>query len=217
MPLDSLQPVPRRATASIIAETIRDRILDGSFEPGLQLTESQLAERLGVSRGPVREAFQRLVQEGLLDAAPHRGVFVTTLDVEDAADIALARMTIERTAAERVALRADSDTLAELGGLVEEMEAAAAGGDWRDIADLDLAFHERLVAGAGSSRLGRMYATLLAETRLCLRTLPARHPDPAEVVGEHQVLLRALAAGDAQAAADAVGAHLGASDPELSA
>lgn len=216
MPLDNLEPVPRRATATIIAETIRERILDGSFEPGMQLTETQLADRLGVSRGPVREAFQRLVQEGLLDAAPHRGVFVTTVDVEDAADIALARMTIERAAAERVARLAEPDTLAELAALVEEMEGAAAGGDWRDVADIDLAFHERLVAGAGSPRLGRMYATLLAETRLCLRTLPARHPDPAEVVAEHRSLLAALAAGDTDAAADAVVAHLGAADPELS-
>lgn len=213
MPFSDLEPVDRRATPTIIAEAIRERIIDGSFEPGMQLTEAQLAERLGVSRGPVREAFQRLVQEGLLDAEPHRGVFVTTLDAADAEDLAVARSAIERAAAERVARHADPTTLEALRTLVDAMAAAAGGGSWADVADADLRFHEALVEGAGSARLSRMYATLLAETRLCLRSLPTQHPDPHEVVAEHRTLLAALAAGDAVGAAAGVDAHL-ASDPE---
>lgn len=210
MPLSDLEPVARRPTATIIAETIRERIMDGSFEPGMQLTEVQLAERLAVSRGPVREAFQRLVQEGLLRAEPHRGVFVTSLDAADAADVALARTAIERAAAERVALRGDPATLDALRALVDEMDAAAVGGDWADVANIDLRFHEALVEGSGSPRLVRMYATLLAETRLCLRALPVEHRDPNEVVAEHRALLAALAAGDGTAAALSVDAHLAA-------
>lgn len=217
MPLEDLQPVPRRATPTIIAETIRERIMDGSFEPGLQLTESQLAERLGVSRGPVREAFQRLLQEGLLEAAPHRGVFVTTLDLDDAADIAWARVTIERAAAERIVRLADPTTFGALQAVVDEMDAAAATGQWSDVADIDLRFHETLVAGAGSPRLSRMYATLLVETRLCLQTLPAQHLDPADVVAEHRGLLAALAEGDVATAAASIEAHLAPADSELTA
>jgi DNA-binding GntR family transcriptional regulator len=209
MPFSNLEPVDRRATSTIIADTIRARIADGSFEPGMQLTEAQLAERLGVSRGPVREAFQRLVQEGLLDAEHHRGVFVATLDADDATDVALARLAIERTAAERVAARADSVTLATLHDLVDEMAAAADSGTWTDVADADLRFHEALVDGAQSPRLSRMYATLVVETHLCLRLLlPAAHPDPGEVVAEHRTLLAALAAGDAAVAGSCVARHL---------
>lgn len=208
MPFTNLEPVDRRATATIIAETIRDRIIDGSFEPGMQLTEAQLAERLGVSRGPVREAFQRLVQEGLLVAEPHRGVFVTTLDADDAADVRLARSAIERAAAARVAEDADPVALAALGALVAEMADAAESGEWADVADADLRFHEALVTSAQSPRLSRMYATLLAETRLCLRSLPSQHPDPREVVTEHRALLAALTAADAAAAEASVEAHL---------
>ena len=87
------------------------------------------------------------------------------------------------------------------------MAAAAADGRWADLAELDLRFHEALVAGAGSPRLSRMYATLLAETRLCLRALPEQHPDPADVVAEHRALLAALATGDASAAAAGLTAH----------
>lgn len=208
MPFTDLEPVARRPTATIIAESIRERIMDGSFEPGMQLTESQLAEALGVSRGPVREAFQRLAQEGLLRAEPHRGVFVAELGPDDALDVAVARLAIERAAAERVASSGDAAVLDGLRRLVEEMAVAAAEGRWSDVAETDLRFHEQLVAGARSERLTRMYATLLAETRLCLRALPVEHPDPVDVVGEHQALLDALTTGDGVAAVASVSAHL---------
>lgn len=208
MPFTDLEPVDRRATATIIAETIRERIMDGSFEPGVQLTEVQLAGRLGVSRGPVREAFQRLVQEGLLTAEPHRGVFVTSLDAEDASDVALARSTVERAAAALVARAGDPDVLARLTAIVDEMGAAAEGGGWAGLAEADLRFHEALVDGAGSPRLTRMYATLLAETRLCLRAVPGEDPEPGQVLAEHRSMLDALRSGDAQEAAALVGDHV---------
>ena len=207
MSFASLEPVDRRATASIIADTVRDRIMDGTFAPDMQLTETQLAEALGVSRGPVREAFQRLVQEGLLRAEPHRGVFVTRLDADAATDVLLARRAVETTAAAEVAARGDAEVLGRLRALVEEMEAAASQG-WAAVADVDLRFHEALVAGAGSPRLIRMYATLLVETRLCLRSLPFHHPEPQAVVAEHNTLLAALEVGDAATAAATVQAHL---------
>ena len=208
MSYDDLEPVDRRATATIIAALIRDRIMDGTFESGRQLTEAQLADRLGVSRGPVREAFQRLVQEGLLEAQPHRGVFVATLDEGDAADVLVARTAIERAAAVRVALNRDPEVLDGLGALLDAMAAAAERSGWADVAAVDLQFHEALVAGAGSPRLSRMYATLLAETLLCLRTLPLEHPEARDVVAEHRALLGALGRGDADAAAAAVESHL---------
>lgn len=213
MSFASLEPVDRRATATIIAESIRERIMDGTFTQDMQLTETQLAEALGVSRGPVREAFQRLVQEGLLRAEPHRGVFVTRLGAADAADVRLARRAIETTAAAQVAMRGDADVLGRLRALVGEMDAAASRG-WAAVADVDLRFHEALVAGAGSPRLVRMYATLLVETRLCLRSLPADHPDPQAVVAEHTALLDALDAGAATTATAMVEAHLATRDGE---
>lgn len=155
----------------------------------------------------MREAFQRLVQEGLLRAEPHRGVFVTRLEAADAADVTLARRAVETTAAAQVAVRADAEVLDGLRSLVAEMERAATRG-WAAVADVDLRFHEALVAGAGSPRLTRMYATLVVETRLLLRSLPARHRDPHEVVAEHKALLAAIEAGDAAAAAASVESHL---------
>ena len=72
----SLSAIDSRPTAVVIADQLRERIIDGSFGPGDQINEAQVANQLNVSRGPVREALKRLVQEGLLIGHPNRGVFV---------------------------------------------------------------------------------------------------------------------------------------------
>lgn len=204
----ALRPLDRPSTAGVIADSIRERIMDGAFAPGEQLTEAQLADQLEVSRGPVREAFQRLVQEGLLTAVPHRGVFVTTIEPDEVADVYLARSVVEREAARLVVRRGDPRVVAALRSLVDEMATSAVDGSWGDIAETDLRFHATLVAEAGSARLDRMYRTLLAETRLCLRGLRHVHPDPAEVVAEHQALVDAIADGDEAGAVRCVEQHL---------
>lgn len=203
-----LQPLERRPTATVIAEAIRERIIDGSFPGGTQLTEMQLARQLDVSRGPVREALQRLIQEGLLVSEPHRGVFVVLLDADDMADVHLARAAVEREAARQIVRRGDRAAVQRLAALVSEMAAAAKTGTWAGVADADLRFHEALVAAAGSPRLRRMYATLLAETRLCLSQMPRTEPSPRTVVAEHRALLKALRAGDEAEVVARVGEHL---------
>lgn len=100
--LDDMVPPALRGTSSVIAEQLRDRILDGSFAPGEQISEVQLAARLKMSRGPVREAVQRLAQEGLLVSHRNRGVFVVDLGVDDIEDIYRGRLAVEQEAARTV-------------------------------------------------------------------------------------------------------------------
>lgn len=214
-------PIDRRPTSDVIADELRRRIVEGDLAPGTQLGEVALAERLEVSRGPVREALQRLVQEGLAMAERHRGVFVATLDEHDAADVYVARAAVERSAALALLRRGDAAAVDHLADLVEQMravagrradgsEAAATGPptSWRRLADLDLAFHEALVDAAGSRRLTRMYGTLVAETRMVLAGLEQAHPDGATVVAEHERLVEALRRGDEAEVLAAVDDHL---------
>lgn len=215
-------PIDRRPTSDVIADELRRRIVEGDLAPGTQLGEVALAERLEVSRGPVREALQRLVQEGLAVAERHRGVFVATLDEDDAADVYVARAAVERSAALVLLRRGDAAAVDHLAGLVEQMRAVAGprtdGGastattgpptSWRRLADLDLAFHEALVDAAGSRRLTRMYGTLVAETRMVLAGLEQAYPDGATVVAEHERLVEALRRGDEEAVLVAVDDHL---------
>lgn len=193
---DSLEPVERETTPSIIADRIREAIIDGAFPPAMQLSEVGLAERLGVSRGPVREAMQRLIQEGLLRNERHRGVFVIELGPDDVDDIYRARGAIERTAVALLLERSDEVAFAALETQLAAMERAAQTGKWSALADLDLRFHESLVAATGSKRLVRMFRTLLAETRMCVMGLEAGYPVWADLVNEHRAIVEAMRRGD---------------------
>jgi DNA-binding GntR family transcriptional regulator len=191
-----LQPVSRQSTAAIIADRLRDAITRGVFPPGAQLGEVDLAGQLGVSRGPLREAMQRLVQEGLLRAERHRGLFVIELGIEDVRDIYTARLAVEQAAA-RMILQGDRQAaVVALTGAQQAIVAAAAADDPVRLADTDHDFHITLVRLSGSLRLQRMAQTLLAETRMCLIALQANGPEPAQLVAEHQALLDAVEDGE---------------------
>ena len=208
VPFNGLEPVDRRPTAGIIADKIRARIRDGTFTAGTQLGEVRLAESLGVSRGPVREALQRLVQEGLLESRPHRGVFVRTLDPEEIADVYLARSAIEGEAVRRLAAHTEPADLEPLDTLLEQMGEAARSQSWDDVAELDLEFHLALVATSGSRRLLRMYDTLIVETSMCLRALEPSYSIQEDLVAEHRELYEAVVDGDPERAAALVDQHL---------
>lgn len=206
---EGLEPVALESAASVIADQIRRRIMDGSFAPGTQLGEVQLSERLRTSRGPVREAMQRLIQEGLLRAERHRGVFVVELDDEDIGDIYLARCAIEGTALTLLAQRpADDEVFDRIERLVDEMEAAAERRNWADVADLDLRFHEMVVATTLSKRLVRMFRTLMAETRMCLTELESGYTVWRDLVGEHRALLKLAREGNVEQLLSAFQQHL---------
>ena len=166
--------IPRDTFASIVAERLRASIIDGTLEPGAQLNEVELATSFGVSRGPVREALQRLVQEGLLHSEPHRGVFVPVLTDEDVCDIYLAREALESAAIRAIIANGTATAAAEsLDQYVTSMEKAEAVGDWEAVGNFDLEFHVALVDASGSPRLRRMFCTVISETRLCLVGLTA--------------------------------------------
>ncbi|MGE2729581.1 GntR family transcriptional regulator [Mycolicibacterium vaccae] len=209
MAIEGIGPLAVATAPARIADVLRASILDGSIPAGSQLTEGQLAERLNVSRGPVREAIQRLVQEGLLWTKPHHGTFVIELGEDDVADIYLARRAVEGTAAVRMMGRRDmTRNLAELDAAVVDLAAAVSDGGWPGIVEADVRFHERLVEAAGSPRLNRMFRTLTAETRLCLAAFVGAHPDwLRRAVHEHESLVTALRRRDTALTLDLIDRH----------
>lgn len=216
-PLRQLLPVERRTTPGIIADQLRQRILDGTLAPGSQLGEVQLAQRLQVSRGPVREAMQRLIQEGLLESRRHRGVFVIKLEPDDISDIYATRGVIERAAADALMRRDDRAAFAALEALMKEMEEAADARDWARLSDSDLRFHETIVRASRSKRLSRMFGTLIAETRMCLAALEPAYPRPRDIVDEHGALLDALSQGRREEALERIDAHMRRAERKLEA
>ena len=198
---DTPTRIPRSTFASIVGERIRSGIIDGSLPPGSQLNEVELATSFGVSRGPVREALQRLIQEGLLRSEPHRGVFVPVMSEADIRDVYLAREALE-TAAVREIISSSSSaaTYETLDQLVQAMHEAELAGDWKTVASRDLDFHTALVAAAGSPRLERMFATVISETRLCLSVLAGAYDARDDLVDEHRRIVELLKADDTEGA-----------------
>ncbi|MGD9986703.1 GntR family transcriptional regulator [Pseudonocardia sp.] len=206
--LDDLEPVSRRSTAAIVADRLRHAIMRGTFPPGAQLGEVEIAARLGVSRGPLREAMQRLVAEGLVRSERHRGLFVRDLDAAAVRDVYTARAAIERAAALLILAGERTEAVVVLTSALADMEAAAATGDAVALADADHRFHQQLVAASGSPRLRRMADTLLVETRMCLTALQDNPPPPAELVAEHRALCEAVRDGDADRLVVTLEAHM---------
>ncbi|MPV39065.1 GntR family transcriptional regulator [Georgenia subflava] len=193
-------PVQRESTPAVLARRLRRAIVAGDLAPGARLGEVDLAERLGVGRGPLREAMQRLTQEGLLVSVPNRGLFVVELTADDVRDIYLARTAVERCAVAEVVRRGGSEPAEALDRVLATMAEAARTGDDERLGELDLQFHEVLVEAAGSARLVRMHRTLVTETRLCLRGLSGTYPEELVRVAEHSAIVEALRGGDADAA-----------------
>ena len=202
--------VPKRTLAAVVTSQVRDRILDGTYPPGTQMNEVELATKFATSRGPVREALQKLVQEGLLVAAPHRGITVRVLTAEDLDDLYFARAAIERAALLRLTARGASAALiASLEQAVRQLALSAESQDWLGVSAADLRFHQSIVDAAGSERLSAMYAFLAAQTRLGLNLLVGTYKGREDLVEEHQQLLKLLTSGDRAALLDTLDRHFG--------
>lgn len=199
--------IPRRLrvadeVVSILRETILQG-LDGEYAPGTQLTEVSTAQELGVSRTTLREAFELLAREGILSVSRHRGTYVSEVKVEDIREIFRVRRALELRAIEEFH-KAPPESAPLLKEAVDELEAAAASGLWRNVAEADLLFHERLVASLGSSLLTETYAQVKSRLLLCMLVLDYRghidrdsliadskHP----LVAEHREFLYLIADG----------------------
>ena len=180
------RPIEKVTLSTQVAERLRNDILAGIHAPGAQLHEVELALSLGVSRGPLREAMQRLVQEGLLNSVPHRGVFVVDLSEADLLDVFFVRTSIEEAAIRRLIETGNRAAAAKaLTAICERMERALRNEDHGRASDLDFSFHRTLVDAAGSVRLSRTYTTVQAETRLCLHRLMDGYRHRGDLASQH--------------------------------
>jgi len=198
-------PLVQESTPSIIADKLRQAIAHGELKPGAQLGEAELARKLGVSRGPLREGMQRLTQEGLLVSIRNRGLFVIDMTPDDVRDMYIAREAIERAAARRV-LGGDHVAAGdELMRIVDKMKKTRTPAE---VSELDIAFHERLLQLARSPRLSRMHQTFITETRMCIHALDETYAKSEVREGEHRALANAIRSGDRELTDRLLTAHM---------
>lgn len=153
MDLSELKRVEQRTLCDDAADRLRNAIRNGLLRPGTRLVERDLAERLGMSRIPVREAIQRLVEEGLVEKLPHRGTFVYAPTRKEIEEICSLRVVLERFVVERVMAVWSPDYEGPLRTIVEHMHHAAKQNDIHQLHEGDYHFHSTLWAIADHSLL----------------------------------------------------------------
>jgi DNA-binding GntR family transcriptional regulator len=192
-----------------VALRIREAILSGDLAPGAKLIETELADRFGTSRGPIREAIRELAREGLVSELPRRGTQVSTLTAHDLSEVYAVREALEVSASQVVIAGASDDELHGLETHLLALESPAPGAGYLDQAVYDLAFHRALVALARNQRMAAMYEQMLQQTMLLLRIAAQENPALRTDLrrAAHRRILDALLRRDEAAARAALGAH----------
>ena len=201
--LDTYQPL-REA----VCETLRDAIRKGILEPGERLMEVQLADELGISRTPVREAIRKLEQEGYVIMMPRRGTYVSDISTNDVKEIFEIRSALESLATGLAARRIEPDELETLQNLLVEIEGYIAKNDIEKIVETDIKFHGLLYKVSRNERLVNIINNL-KEQLARFRTLSMSYPGRLqETLEEHSEMVEAIANGDVSAARDAAEHHM---------
>lgn len=165
-PANTIEMLTRVALPELIGAELERMIAAGEVMPGDKLNEATLAERLGVSRGPVREAFRTLEELGLIRQEKNRGVFVRELTPTEAAEIFEIRAGLERLAAGRLAKSPNKAALERLAEVLTSMETALSLDDGEAYHGLNLRFHQVLVESAGNRSLAELYGRLVKQIGL---------------------------------------------------
>ncbi|MCO5997341.1 GntR family transcriptional regulator [Actinoallomurus rhizosphaericola] len=203
-------PAKRPSAAHTAYTVTKELILSGELPGGSLISEGEIAERVCVSRTPVREAFLRLESEELLALHPKRGAVVVPVSPGEAADVLELRLALERSAAERIARTGLPDEHHErMRALLARQRALAAVADVAGFADADEAFHRCIVEASGNRLAVRFYATLGdRQRRMSISALRLRPERLSLLADEHEALLDLLRLGDDAGFASALLGHL---------
>jgi DNA-binding GntR family transcriptional regulator len=197
----AMRRVVRPSLVDQAYEAIRARILDNAFPPGYQALESELAEALGISRTPVREALIRLQKEGLAQVVPRHGMRVLPVSPADMAEIYAVLSALESAAVEMVALRRPAeDELRPLVQATRDMERALKADDLDAWAAADERFHRTLVDLAGNRMLKATVENFWDRAHRARMVTLRMRPKPVNSTKEHTLLVERLRAGDARGA-----------------
>jgi DNA-binding GntR family transcriptional regulator len=186
------RPAPLRQA---VYDALIELIINGSLEPGRHLAEAELAEHLGVSRQPVREALQRLQTDGWVDLRPAQGAFVHSPTEEEAAQLLSVRAVLETHSARGAALHATEQDVARLWELQEAGIAALAADDARGIVEANAALHGFITELSRNKVLAELI--LQVDRRVRWYYMPIARPRGKDAWNEHATLINAIAEGDA--------------------
>ena len=206
----SLAPIARRSVGDDVLETLRKAIIAGAFAPGDHLAEGALAQQLGVSRAPIREAMVELEREGLLLFNQRGAALVKAFSDDDLEEIFSLRLTLETMAARSACRRFTTEDAVRLEENIARTQSAER---LLEVTLLDVEFHELVMQTARHSRLYCCWECLRHQIEVWLARMHSALDEPTEqarerTVSSHQFLLKALRSGKEERAAKAMHDHI---------
>lgn len=208
----AFSPLPEASTADVVAQRLRDAILDGSLRPGDRLVEHDLAARFQVSRGPVREAIRLLVPDGLVVLRRNRGAIVASPTFDDVLEVYAVRMSLGSLALAQ-AVYVDAAAHPEFGGLLillQRLSDPEVQADALLMMEADLLFQDALLATSGLPRITSILDQSARDVAFFVRMLGISYDssDHAALIQRHERVIEAVRECDPEAATDAWQTHI---------
>ncbi len=191
-----------------VEREIERRVLTGEIAAGARIGEALIAEELGVSRGPVREALRSLAQSGLVEILPNKGAIARTIGLDEVKNLYALRGALFALACQEVARRHDNETMTHLRENMSAMRAALACDDKEAYYRLNVDFHTTIINHSHNQRAIDVYHSVVKEMHLFRRRGLSNVPNIAESVKEHETILAGIVSGDPDAAREAGRIHI---------
>lgn len=193
--LDNYKPL-----REVVFKSIRGAILSGILKPGERLMEVQLAEKLGVSRTPVREAIRKLELEGLIVMMPRKGAYVADLSIKDITDVLEIRTALEGLASGLAALRITDEEIEELNLTAQNFHQAIEDGDFDRIVEMDIEFHDRVFKAARNEKLLQINNNLREQVQRFRIMYISKSNKSKDLVKDHYEIAEAISKRNAEMA-----------------
>ncbi|MCC3870075.1 GntR family transcriptional regulator [Terrisporobacter mayombei] len=193
--LDNYKPL-----RDVVFENLRTAILEGNLKAGQRLMEVQLAEQLGVSRTPIREAIRKLELEGLVVMLPRKGAYVANMSFKDLIDVLEIRASLEGLAASLASERLRDEDIVELERVAKEFEKSVRETDIDNVLKKDVEFHEKIFLMANNKKLYHLITSLWEQVHRFRVTYVSNYEASLSLVDEHNRILEAIKAGNSELA-----------------
>ena len=192
-----------------VFNTLREKILKGVYKPGERLMEIHLADQLGVSRTPIREAIRMLELEGLVKRVPRKGAQVAKISKEDLQDVLEVRKALDTLSVKLACERITEDEIKLLNNAEREFEKALASKDVREIAEADVAFHDVIHSATKNGRLKSMISNLAERIyRYRFEYIKQQSDGGKTLMLEHREIMRCIESRDVESAVKATEIHI---------
>ena len=192
----------------VVFKTLRQGILTGELKPGERLMEIHLANKLGVSRTPIREAIRKLELEGLVTMIPRRGAEVAQITEKSMKDVLEVRKVLDRLSVELACERITQEEKQQLKEACKAFEEAVAGGDFGAIAKADVVFHDLIVTATRNMRLSQMVNNLAEQMYRYRFEYIKDKSQHRRLVAEHEVIYQGILEGNKEKALSAIEEHI---------